>query len=478
MNFRPSPSRAPIVAAEAMVACSQPLATLNALEVLRGGGNAVDAALCAAAVLCVTEPYATGVGGDMFAIVRTPDGELLGLDGSGPAPASAPPEPPALAGPRSVTVPGAVGGWHELSSRFGRLELARLLRPAIDLATNGVAAGYECSQSWQHSDRAPAAFGPPPQFGSHFRLPALATTLAAIANRGPSALYTGPVADAIVDATWLTHEDLLAYRPRWVEPLRQSYRGVTVCELPPPTQGVAALEALAILGDRDPTMGEEVTAVSLALEDALGNVRDGADVTGLLSPDHIAARRAQARPAIREPGGGTTYLCVVDGDRMAVSFIQSVFESFGSGVLAGSTGVVLHNRGACFAVQGEVVPGRRPYHTLIPGMLTNEAGLVGPFGVMGGFIQAQAHTQFVVELVRNGFDPQAALDRARFRLDGDTISIEEPLWARAAELERLGFVVDTESDRSVFGGGQAIVSRDGSLFGGSDARKDGCALGF
>jgi gamma-glutamyltranspeptidase/glutathione hydrolase len=169
---------------------------------------------------------------------------------------------------------------------------------------------------------------------------------------------------------------------------------------------------------------------------------------------------------------------VVDEDRTAVSLIQSLFESFGSGVVAGSTGVVLQNRGACFSVGGRVVPGQRPYHTIIPGLLTRDEELVGPFGVMGGFIQAQAHVQFVVELLRNGFDPQAALDRPRFRLDGSWLTLEEPLWERFDELASLGLRIRRSRDRPTFGGGQAIVSREGSLFGGSDARKDGCALGF
>jgi gamma-glutamyltranspeptidase/glutathione hydrolase len=251
-----------------------------------------------------------------------------------------------------------------------------------------------------------------------------------------------------------------------------------VYELPPPTQGVAALEALAILGDEEPSLNRQVLAAALALEDALANVRDGADVEFLLSDQHVTARRREATVKVREPGGGTVYLCAVDADGNAVSLIQSLFESFGSGVVAGSTGVVLHNRGACFAVEGRVTPGRRPYHTLMPGMLMRGTELLGPFGVMGGFIQAQAHFQFVVELARNGLDPQAALDHGRFRVDGDVVSLEEPLWEHADQVATSGYRVELNADRTVFGGGQCIVVRDGTLFGGSDARKDGLALGF
>jgi gamma-glutamyltranspeptidase/glutathione hydrolase len=219
-------------------------------------------------------------------------------------------------------------------------------------------------------------------------------------------------------------------------------------------------------------------AVALALEDALRTVRDGADVRHLLSDEHLAKRRADAAGAIREPAGGTVYLCVVDAAGMAVSLVQSLYESFGSGVVAGSTGVVLQNRAACFAVQGNVAPGRRPYHTLIPGMLIRGSELVGPFGVMGGFIQAQAHVQLVSSLTASELDPQAALDRGRFRIDGLTLSLEESLWSREGELARLGYRIEKSTDRRSFGGGQAIICRDGALFGGSDARKDGCALGF
>jgi len=460
-----------------MVATSQPLATLSGLDVLRAGGNAVDAALCAAAALCVTEPHATGIGGDLFAIVRDRSGELVGLDAAGPAPRSAPAEPPALDGPRSVTVPGAVAGWAALNERFGSWPLERCLAPAIELANEGVAAGYHTAEVWRQSPTTP--LGPSPGHGQRLRLRELGGTLQAIATHGRDAFYSGPVADAIVEACWLDHDDLAAYGPRWVAPITHSYRGLDVAELPPPTQGIAALEALAILGDQEVTLRDEVHAVALALEDALASVRDGADVSGLVSPEYVARRRwAAPAPGRVGPRGGTVLLCAVDRDGTAVSLLQSLYESFGSGVLAGATGVVLNNRGACFEVQGEVVAGTRPYHTLIPGMLTRGAELVGPFGVMGGFMQAQGHVQLVVELTRNGMDPQAALDRGRFRVDGETVYLEEPLWDRAAELERLGFRVERSTDSYAFGGGQAIIARDGALYGGSDMRKDGCALGI
>jgi gamma-glutamyltranspeptidase / glutathione hydrolase len=480
-SFSLSPTRAAAVASRAMVATSQPLAALHALDVLREGGTAVDAAICAAAVLCVTEPHATGVGGDVLALVRDPSGVVHGLDAAGPAPKSAPSDPPDYEGPRSVDVPGAVAGWGELSARFGRLGLERCLAPAIALAEDGVPAGFNCAAIWRDTPRAPAAFGRPPAFGGQYRLPELGGTLKAISRHGPGVMYEGEIAEAIAASCWLTVEDLAAYRPRWVEPLTIAYRGLTLAELPPPTQGVAALEALSILGDRDADLREQVIAVGLALEDALASVRDGADVTHLISEEHVAARRAQLPGPVAEPAGGTVSVCTVDGDGMAVSLLQSLYESFGSGVVAGQTGVVLNNRAAGFAVQGEVVGGTRPYHTLIPGMLTRGEELVGPFGLMGGMIQAQSHTQFLCQLMRGGQepgDPQQAIDRGRFRIDGRTLNLEPPLWDSADEIRGLGYNVRRVTERAPFGGGQAIILRDGTLFGGSDARKDGCALGF
>jgi gamma-glutamyltranspeptidase/glutathione hydrolase len=461
-----------------MVASSQSVATLAAVQLLREGGNAVDAALGAAAMLCVAEPHATGIGGDLFALLRTAEGKLFALDAAGPAPRSAGVQPPAMFGGRSVTVPGAVAGWHALSERFGRVGLDRCIAPAVDAALHGVVAGFESAYNWGRAERAPKEFGPPPRHGERYTLPGLGMTLKRIAADGPDEMYRGATADAIVEASWLDHEDLADYAPRWVEPLTYEYRGIKVHELPPPTQGVAALEALAILGDEEPSLDRQVLAAALALDDALQNVRDGADVGFLLSDEHVRARRHESRCKVREPGGGTVYLCAVDGDGNAVSLIQSLFESFGSGVVAGSTGVVLHNRGACFAVEGRVTPGRRPYHTLMPGMLMRGTELLGPFGVMGGFIQAQAHFQFIVEMARNGLDPQASLDHGRFRVDGDVVSLEEPLWDYADQVAASGFRVELNADRTVFGGGQCIVVRGGTLFGGSDARKDGVALGF
>lgn len=461
-----------------MVATSQPTATLAGLRTLHDGGNAVDAVIAAAAVLCVAEPMSTGLGGDAFAIVADGHGRY-GMDTAGPAPLRAPSTPVSEHGAASSVVPGAVHGWDALSRRFGRLGLDTVLRPAIDLARAGVAAGRHCSFSWRRAPRAPSEFGPPPALGERFVLPELAATLEAVATQGPLGFYQGRVAQAIAASTWLTEEDLADYAgAAWVEPLAGTYRGVEVLELPPPTQGVAALEALGLLELTTPDLVNQVHAVALALEDALASVSDGADVTHLLDPAHLA-RRSTDRPILApELAGGTVYLCCVDEDGLAVSFIQSLFQPFGSGIVAPRTGVVLNNRAACFAVGGEVIAGRRPFHTIIPGMLYADGRPLGPFGVMGGFIQAQAHVQLVSGLVDDRLDPQAALDRARFRIDHGTVRLEEGLWPQAPRLEEAGLSVVCDASRLDFGGGQAILMRPDHLLGGSDSRKDGFAAGF
>jgi gamma-glutamyltranspeptidase/glutathione hydrolase len=486
MAFRFSFGRPPTVAATAMAATSQALATRAALRMLDRGGNAADAAVAAAAMLCVTEPMSTGVGGDAFALVWR-DGHVEALDSAGPAPAGADPlEPVEQRGPKSVNVPGAVAGWAALAERYGRLGLAACLADAIDIAERGFAVGVRTAAAWQPrtanvpwaSVVLPEELAPPPVLGQIVRLPELARTLRAIAEQGSDAIYRGEIAEAICSACWLEESDLASYEPGWVEPLRLRYRDVEVLELPAPTQGVAALEALGLLEGLQSTLPNRIAAARLALEDAHAHVRDGADVRWLLGSDHLARRREEMPAPVTEPGGGTVYLCVVDGDRMAVSFIQSLYGSFGSGIVAPGTGIVLQNRGGCFAIEGRVVPGKRPYHTIIPGMLLRDGALLGPFGVMGGFIQAQAHMQLVSALVDDGLDPQAALDGPRFRVEGEAVHLEEGLWPQADELQRAGLGVVCDSETSGFGGGQAILVHGDALVGGSDPRKDGHAAGF
>ena len=468
------------------MATSHPLATRAGVRALERGGNAVDAALAAAAMLCVAEPGHTGVGGDLFAQVWW-DGELHGLNGSGRSPAELPELRVHERGPRSVTVPGAVRAWADLAERFGRLGLDSALGAAIDAAEHGIAATERVAEHWALAgDRAP---GPAPHLGEVYALPELARTLRALALEGPSGFYSGIVAESIAAASWLSAADLGAHRSEWVEPLRLRYRDVEVCELPPNGQGAAALIALGLLEELPDTLHARIEATKLALADAYGFVADAPLPAFLLDPEHLAARRAlvSADRALdptpsTPPRGGTTYLCAVDGDRNAVSLIQSLYEHFGSGVLAGETGVVLQNRGACFVETEEhpnrLAPAKRPFHTIIPGLLLRDGALLGPFGVMGGAMQAQGHVQLVHALVDRGLDPQRALDEPRFRVDeGKQVALEAGLWTYAPELRALGHELELVESERGFGVGQCVLVEGEALVGGSDGRGDGHVSG-
>lgn len=471
--------RPPALAARAMVATSQPTATAAGLRMLHRGGSAADAALAAAAVLCVTEPMATGPGGDLFALVFA-RGRAEGIDAAGPAPRHIEGAlTPERYGPRSVDAPGAVAGWAMLAERYGRLGLDACLEEAIELARSGFAVGERCAGFWATAPNLPEGFAPPPPAGASATLPELAETLATIAREGPAGFYGGRIGEAICAASWLEPEDLEGVAARVTEPLAVTYQGHTVMELGPPTQGVAALEGLALLDHTEQTLPDRIRCCRLALEDAFREVRDGVDVRALIAPEAVARRVRQEAGLVHEPAGGTVYLCAVDEDGMAVSLVQSVFERFGSGVVAPGTGVVLNNRAFGFDMTGKVVPGRRPYQTIIPGMVLRDGDLVGPFGVMGGFIQAQAHVQLVHGLLHDGLDPQTALDRPRFRVSGRRVLLERGLWDRGEDVARMGLEAVPEPDTYLFGGGQAILrTSQGTLIGGSDSRKDGYAGGW
>ncbi len=473
-------ARLPTITGEAMVATSHPLATRAGVRALEAGGNAVDAALAAAAMLTVCEPPHNGVGGDAFSLLWW-DGELHGLNGSGRSPAFLDAPTVDRSGPRSVTVPGAVRAWADLAQRFGRLGLDAALAGAIDAANEGVAATARIATHWRAAqDRAP---WPAPRPGERYRLPDLARTLRAIADRGPDALYRGPIAEAIAGACWLAEDDLAAHRSEWVAPLRAAYRGVEVCELPPNGQGATALVALAVADGLDGDLHDDVEATKLGLDWAARAIGDAP----VQLPD-AAALRARVRPdaaldARVGPGGGTTYLCAIDGERNAISHIQSIFAGFGAGVAVGDTGIALHNRGAGFTEEeghpNQLGPGRRPFHTIIPGMLLRDGGLLGPFGVMGGMMQAQAHFQVVRRVVDDGLDPQAALDAARFRATGGRrVELEPGLAVHAEDLRARGHEVALAAAPHDFGVGQMILAHDGALVGGSDGRADGHAAGL
>ena len=479
--------RLPQVAAEGMVAASHPLAVRAGLRALERGGNAVDAALAAAAVLTVAEPTENGLGGDAFALVWT-GGTLHGLNGSGRSPAQLDAERVDADGPRSVTVPGAVRAWADLAARFSLLGLDAAAAAAAELAERGLACTARIADKWR---LAPLAPWPAPGLGERYRLPELAATLRRVAAEGPDAFYRGEVAAAIASCCWLAEEDLAEHRSEWVEPLRRSYRGVEVCELPPNGQGAAALIALALYEGLEPGLHAQVEAMKLALADVAAHVGDAPLPAFLLDVGQLARRRALVRPdraLVAEPStpprGGTTYLCAVDGEGTAVSLIQSLYGSFGSGVVAPGTGVVLQNRAAGFVEEeghvNRIAPRRRPFHTIIPGLLLDgDGGLLGPFGVMGGPMQAQGHFQLVRRLVDESLDPQAALDAARWRVDPGGVVLLEPGLAREVEaLRPLGHDARVHDSPHAFGVGQAILRVADAWLGGSDPRGDGYAAGL
>lgn len=520
-----------------MAATSQRFATEAAVRILREGGSAADAAVAAAAVLNVTEPMSTGLGGDMFALYYEVNSrKVAALNGSGRAPAALTldrlgreglvPLPAHHA--HTVTVPGACAGWCDLLGRYGRLPLSQVLAPAIHLAEEGFAVAPWTAHAWRGAAgflaRAPGGRallrpdGRAPAAGEIFRNPGLARTLRAIAAGGKDAFYRGEIARAISEAVRkaggvLAPEDLAAHESTWEEPLRTTYRGMTVWECPPNGQGIVALIALNLLegfglSGQDPLGPERahlvIEALRLAFADARAYVADPAvekvPAMELLSKDYAARRRrlidprrAAAEVAAGTPAAGsdTVYFCVVDEAGNACSFINSIYMGFGTGIVPEGWGFALQNRGHCFSLRpghpNALAPRKRPYHTIIPGMLTRPDGtLYAPFGVMGGFMQPQGHVQVVVGLVDDRLDPQPALDRPRLMIDPDggpsRVRLEAGLpEATVTALAQRGHEVTVSGisgfARAVFGRGQ-IIRRDpdGTLTGGSDPRADGCAL--
>lgn len=524
--------RSPVFARHGMVATSQPLAAQAGLAILRAGGNAVDAAIATVATLCVVEPCSTGIGGDAFALIWwAADNRLYGLNASGPAPVSLTsgalrargysqfPERGGL----SVTVPGSLRGWELALERFGTLPLDVLLREPIAHARDGFPVSPTIAQSWAASTtllnrladsrRVWLPGGRAPAVGEVFRNPEFSATLEMLASEGVDAFYMGDLARQIIDCAqadggYLSMSDLAAYQAEWVEPLSVAYRdGFVFHEIPPNGQGLAALMALNVARGFEPgrlSYGSAdyyhvlIESMKLAFADAEAYIGDprqvDVPVTGLLSESYARERRRlidRDRALWPEPGspsghGDTVYLTVADEAGNMVSWIQSLYMGFGSGLTAGTSGVQLQNRGANFSLQAghpnEVAPGKRPYHTIIPGFITRDGRPWASFGVMGGFMQPQGHLQVGVNLVDFGMDPQAALNAPRFNwLHGRTVSLESSIGDRVRQdLARRGHDVLPRSMPGYFGGGQLII-RDpdtGVLIGGSEPRNDGAAVGF
>ena len=521
------PGRSPVYAENGMAATSHPLASSAALSVLKEGGNAVDAAIAASAVLAVVEPQMTGIGGDCFAMVKTADGELTGINGSGRSAANANgqwyrnngfTEIPLLSA-HSVTVPGSLKAWDELHKKFGSLSFERLFKEAIDYAKNGYRVSPRVAFDWQvsadvlrHDKAASDLFLPGgniPKIGQKLCNPNLAKTLSTIAKQGVTAFYEGPIAADIEAAIqtqggFLSQADLAAAGCEWVQPVSSEYCGFDVSELPPNGQGIVALIMMNLLrllntdglpADSAERYHLELEAgrVAYAVRDA--TVADPAfmqiSTEELISLDFAKKLVGQINPQQRNPhitlpplpNADTVYLTVADCDGTMVSFINSIYCTFGSGIVAPQSGVLLQNRGACFSVAedhpNEINPSKRPMHTIIPAMAKSSQKDIA-FGVMGGAYQPMGHLHVFSNLARYGFEPQAALDHPRvFWGEDGVIEVESGISARVKQgLVDRGHLIRPST--SPIGGGQMIV-RDHSLgayIGGSDPRKDGLALGY
>ncbi|MDB5562503.1 MAG: gamma-glutamyltransferase [Hyphomicrobiales bacterium] len=517
--------RVPVLARN-MVATSQPLAAQAGLRMLARGGNAVDAALAAAITLTVVEPTGNGLGSDAFAIVW--DGQRLeGLNASGRSPAGWTPERFAGLeampdrGWESVTVPGAVSAWIALSRRYGRLPFTALFAPAIDYAENGFALTPQIAGLWSGGGALLAKQpgfaehflpnGRPPAAGELIRNPALAKSLQLIAETEGEAFYRGVLADRIVafakeHGASLSADDLATHEADWCGTISTRFKDIELHEIPPNGQGIAALMALGMLAgtgieDLQPDSVEalhlQIEAMKLALADSDRHIADPAamrvDTAAMLDPSYLASRAALIdRRAAGDPGagaptlGGTVYVSAADADGMMVSFIQSNFSGFGSGVVIPGTGIHLQNRGIGFTLEpghpNQVGPRKRPFHTIIPGFVMKDGAPSMSFGLMGGPMQAQGHLQMVLRTQLFGQNPQMASDAPRWRVvAGRQVALEAGMHdATVAGLQALGHEVTREAPgRSfAFGGAQLIARIPGGYVGGSDHRKDGAAVGY
>lgn len=527
--------RSTVFGTRGAVACEHPTAALAGIRALDAGGNAADACVAMAASMAVLAPMATGMGGDAFLLYyEASTGRVLGANGSGRAPREATigklrdrglsdvvPERGGL----PVTVPGAVRLWEDAASTLGSgaLPLARLLEPAWEIAENGFPVSEVFARYWAAGEALlkenPAAAeallvdGRAPRAGEVFLQPDLAKTLAAVAEGGADAFYRGEVARSLARSAreaggYLSEEDLAAHETLWVEPIGTDYRGVTVYEIPPPGQGIAALEMLNILeGFEMGSLGLssarrvhlEVEAKKLAYADLYAEIGDPEFWRGespterLLSKEYAARLRRDISPGQASRVGAqsgsdllgkdTTYLCAVDAEGNGCSFINSLYEGFGSGVVAGGTGVCLQNRGRSFRLEeghpNALAPGKRPLHTIIPGLATREGAIWAVFGNMGGPMQPQGHAQVLSNMIDHGMSPQEAVDHPRHFHEGELLLVEGRLPGSEVEkLRAMGHEVTVGADYEIpVGGAQVIRVLDSGVRAcGSDPRKDGCAL--
>lgn len=519
-----------IYAKKGMVATSQPLAAQAGLDILKQGGNAVDAAIATAACLTVVEPTSNGIGGDAFAIVWI-NHKLHGLNSSGPAPSaisidavkSAGYEKMPKFGLTPVTVPGAPAAWVELSKRFGKLPLTEVLKPAIRYAEEGYPLSATLGYFWEKAFHTYSKFcteevfeswfetfapnGRAPKIGEVWKSEAHAKTLRSIAETNGESFYKGEIAEKI-DAFsrkyggYLRKEDLAEFSSEWVDPISVNYKGYNIWEIPPNGQGLIALMALNTLKedhfpakDLPETYHLQIEALKLAFTDGLEYITQedkmSKKTADLLSDTYAKQRRSligdyalEPKPG-NPPKGGTVYLATADEEGNMVSYIQSNYMGFGSGVVVPGTGISLQNRGHGFKLDPNHVntlePGKKTYHTIIPGFITKDHQAVGPFGVMGGFMQPQGHLQVAMNLIDFSLNPQSALDAPRWQwIKGKIVHLEPSFPEHIAHaLARKGHQIEWALDSSSFGRGQVIVRDEhGVLAGGTESRTDGCVASW
>ena len=527
-EYKYASRRRVVHAKRGMVCTSQPLASQAGLTILQQGGNAIDAAIATAICQTIVEPTNNGLGSDCFALVWT-GGKLHGLNGSGYAPQRLTPEAVAASGAtermplrgwEAVTVPGAPSAWAELHKRFGRLPFAKLFEPAIYYAEQGYPVSPIVARFWQEGIDALTPYknnpaiapwfatfdvhgnGVAPQTGEMVTLPDHAKTLRILADSYCESYYRGELAQKLVEFSdktggYLSLEDLADYRAEWVEPVHINYHGYDVWEMPPNGHGITALMALNILKDMEigakdtgDTFHKQIEAMKLAFADGMHYIADPrymqTRVEELLSDAYAAQRRALIGETALEPThgkpfcGGTVYLCTADGEGNMVSFIQSNYKDFGSGIVLPGYGINLNDRGAGFSLNPELddylAPRKKPYHTIIPGFLTHEGEAVGPFGVMGAYMQPQGHVQVIMNTVEWLLNPQSALDAPRWQwIAGKEIWLESSVAPEIVEdLRRRGHEVRVLEDDTTFGRGE-IIWRDsnGVLAGATEPRADG-----
>ncbi|MCA3555923.1 gamma-glutamyltransferase family protein [Aestuariivirga sp.] len=523
-NFE-RPGRSAAYGSRGMAATSAPLATLAAIDTLRAGGNAADAAVVASAVLCVVEPAMTGIGGDCFALVGAPDGKVSGLSASGRSGLAADADwlktsgltGIALRSIHAITVPGAIDGWDQLLRKFGTMDLGEALKPAIRLAEEGVPVTPRVAWDWPEDTPFLAADeggrihclkdGRAPRVGEIMHYPALARSMRLIGREGRDAFYRGAIAEDIVATvrargSLLTMEDFAAHESTWVKPIATEFAGHEVLEIPPPGQGLTALIAMNVLSqfglrrlapDSVERHHLEIEAMKLAWELRNRHIADP-DFHEAPVDELLSAKTAQKLAGMIDMNraldfgtamrsSGTVYLSVVDERRLAVSFINSVYDGFGSCVVTPGTGIALQNRGACFVTDPDhpncIGPRKRPLHTIIPAMVRKDGLVDMSYGVMGGDYQPMGHITVAVNRYIHGMDPQEAIDWARYFPKEGKVQVESavPEHVKKGLIEK-GHALT--SPRAPLGGGQAIaIDRDsGVLAGGSDPRKDGFALGY